>query len=438
VVQEALLRVHRALEDGERLESPRAFVATVTTRLAIDELRSARAVRRRVAARADPERHPEMAESLSPEQRAVLLLHDVFYYGYDEIAGIVRKRKANVRQLATRPRRQIEQRRPRFQTLREQRDELARRFFAAVQEGDIAGPEALLAHDVVLTGDGGAEEVPALARILRGRDRVARTLISWITLARPRTRCGAAADRGESRVRCAVDGRRGPAGHGLVARHRRWPDPRDQLGHQPREAHRPRPSRRPRLAAQAAVIDPRASAAAAPARRQESHLNGMVRESERRGPDHRGRAHIRQGDQLPELSRIVTTASGAIPVARPVSARKAGDRPSSRRRTTGLRAKHSRRQPFGRAAERAIATRRVGSRSHGSFSDRLCRRSWRSGVGATDGHGLPRVPGGSEAPEACACCDRPGGAVVNGADDLAVVDPRAGGCLVIARSACWI
>jgi len=204
VVQEALLRVHRALEDGERLESPRAFVATVTTRLAIDELRSARARRERYVGEwlpepiltdgeDDPERHAEMAdslstamlvllESLSPEQRAVLLLHDVFDYGYDEIAGIVGKREANVRQLATRARRHVEQRRPRFQTSREQRDELARRFFAAVQEGDIAGLEALLAHDAVLTGDGGGK-VPALARILRGRNGVARTLISWIKLA---------------------------------------------------------------------------------------------------------------------------------------------------------------------------------------------------------------------------------------------------------------
>jgi RNA polymerase sigma-70 factor (ECF subfamily) len=204
VVQEALLRVHRALEAGERLESPRAFVATVTTRLAIDELRSARARRERYVGEWLPEpivtdgpevpaRAAEMAdslslamlvllESLSPEQRAVLLLRDVFDYGYDEIARIVGKSEANVRQLASRARTHVEQGRPRFQTSREQRDELAQRFFAAVQEGDVAGLEALLAHDVVLTGDGGGK-VPALARQLHGRGRVARALTNWIRLA---------------------------------------------------------------------------------------------------------------------------------------------------------------------------------------------------------------------------------------------------------------
>jgi RNA polymerase sigma-70 factor (ECF subfamily) len=201
IVQEALLRLHQVLEKGERIASPRAFVATVTTRLAIDELRSARARRERYVGewlpepiltdeREDPSRQAEMAdslsvamlvllESLSPEQRAVLLLHDVFDYGYEEIAPIVGKNEDNVRQLATRARRHVEQRRPRFQTSPAQRDELARRFFAAAQAGDLVGLEALLAHDVVLTGDGGGK-VPALARSVRGRGRVARTLLDWV------------------------------------------------------------------------------------------------------------------------------------------------------------------------------------------------------------------------------------------------------------------
>ena len=174
VVQEALLRLHRALEAGKRIESPRAYLATVTTRLAIDSLRSARISRERYVGdwlpepivtdpSEDPERRAEMAdslslallvllESLSPEQRAVLLLRDVFDYGYDEIARIVDKNPDNVRQLASRARAHVEQGRPRFQTSREQRDELAQRFFAAVQDGDLAGLESLLAHDVVLTG----------------------------------------------------------------------------------------------------------------------------------------------------------------------------------------------------------------------------------------------------------------------------------------------
>jgi RNA polymerase sigma-70 factor (ECF subfamily) len=204
VVQEALLRVHNALDAGEEIASPRAFVATVSTRLAINELRSARARRERYVGewlpepiitdgRDDPARHAETAdslsmamlvllESLSPEQRAVLLLRDVFDYGYSEIASIVGKSEDNVRQLATRARRHVEQRRPRFQTTHEQRDELARRFFEAADEGDLAGLEALLAHDVELTGDGGGK-VPALARTLHGRNRVARTLITWVRTA---------------------------------------------------------------------------------------------------------------------------------------------------------------------------------------------------------------------------------------------------------------
>jgi RNA polymerase sigma-70 factor (TIGR02957 family) len=204
VVQEALLRVHRALEAGERLVSPRAFMATVTTRLAINELRSARARRERYVGdwlpepivtdgEDDPVEHAEMADSLSvamlvllealsPEQRAVLLLHDVFDYRYPEIAEILGKSEDNVRQLGARARRHVQQRRPRFQTSREQRDELARRFFAAAQQGDLAGLEALLAHDVELTGDGGGK-VPALGRTLRGRARIARTLLNWVRVA---------------------------------------------------------------------------------------------------------------------------------------------------------------------------------------------------------------------------------------------------------------
>ena len=143
VVQEALLRVHQALDSGGRIASPRAFVATVTTRLAINELRSARARRERYVGEwlpqpiitdgdDDPAQHAETADSLSlamlvlsPEQRAVLLLHDVFGYDHAQISEIIGKSADNVRQLATRARRHVEQRRPRFQTTREQRDDLA-------------------------------------------------------------------------------------------------------------------------------------------------------------------------------------------------------------------------------------------------------------------------------------------------------------------------
>jgi RNA polymerase sigma-70 factor (TIGR02957 family) len=200
VVQEALLRLHRAEQEGERIESPRAYLSTVVTRLAIDQLRSAR-VRRETyvgewlpepllaSEEEDPARHAEVAdslslaflvllESLSPEQRAVFLLREVFDYPYDQIAEIVGKSQPAVRQLAVRARRHVEERRVRFDASREQRDELADRFLVAAQEGDLEGLEALLAEDVELHGDGGGK-APALARALFGRARVARTLRAW-------------------------------------------------------------------------------------------------------------------------------------------------------------------------------------------------------------------------------------------------------------------
>ncbi len=200
VVQEALLRLHRAEREGERIEAPRAYLSTVVTRLSIDVLRSARARRETyvgewlpeplvTAIDEDPARHAEVAdtlslaflvllESLSPEQRAVFLLREVFDYPYEEIAEIVGKREPAVRQLAVRARRHVEEGRTRFDASREQRERLADRFLAAAQEGDLAALEELLAEDVQLHGDGGGK-VPALARPLFGRERVARTLRNW-------------------------------------------------------------------------------------------------------------------------------------------------------------------------------------------------------------------------------------------------------------------
>src|SRR3954454_21525336 len=143
VVQEAFLRLHRT----EDVEQPKAFLATVTTRLAIDTLRSARVRRETYPGPWLPEpvvtdSRPDddsvsMAllitlETLSPVERAVFLLHDVFDYGYDEIAEIVGKSRENCRQLALRARRHVEARRTRFEPSREQREALAGRFFAAI------------------------------------------------------------------------------------------------------------------------------------------------------------------------------------------------------------------------------------------------------------------------------------------------------------------
>jgi RNA polymerase sigma-70 factor (ECF subfamily) len=196
VVQEALVRLHRT----EAVENPKAFVATVTTRLAIDELRSARMRRETYPGPWLPEpvvtdSRPDdesvsMAllvtlESLTPVERAVFLLHDVFDYGYDEIAEIVGKTRENCRQLALRARRHVEARRTRFEPSREEREALAARFFEAVREGDLDGLVSLLAEDAVATGDGGGKG-EARATPLVGGAKVARFLLGLMRLAERR------------------------------------------------------------------------------------------------------------------------------------------------------------------------------------------------------------------------------------------------------------
>jgi hypothetical protein len=122
-----------------------------------------------------------LLESLSPEQRAAFLLHDVFDYRYSEIAVIVGKTETNVRQLTTRARRHFGQRRPRFQTTREQQDELARRFFqaAAWRSRRAGGPPRFRRG----ANQRRRRQRSAFARSLRGRNRVARTLIKGVRLA---------------------------------------------------------------------------------------------------------------------------------------------------------------------------------------------------------------------------------------------------------------
>jgi RNA polymerase sigma factor (sigma-70 family) len=210
VAQEALIRFHAAVERGEQIDAPPAYVATVATRLAIDELRSARARRETyfgewlpeplpteggatvVAGAAeppDPAAQAELADSLSlaflvllekltPEQRAALLLHDVFDYSHEEVAEVIGTSVASSRQLTSRARRVVSEGRPRAASPVERQRELAARFFDAMQAGDLGELEAMLAEDVALKGDGGGR-VPALARVIRGRRTVARTLRNW-------------------------------------------------------------------------------------------------------------------------------------------------------------------------------------------------------------------------------------------------------------------
>jgi len=193
VVQEAFLRYERA---GE-VESPKAFLSTVVTRLALDQLKSARARRETYVGEwlpeplltdddADPAQHAEQAdtlsmaflvllERLSPVERAVFLLHDVFGYRFDEVARMLELNEANARQLGVRARRHVDEDKPRFEASRRERDELAERFFAAITDGDVGELVQLLAADVVVVGDGGGK-APQWATPIAGAERVAKLL----------------------------------------------------------------------------------------------------------------------------------------------------------------------------------------------------------------------------------------------------------------------
>jgi len=200
LVQEAFLRMSREEAEGTVIESEKAFLTTVVTRLAIDHLRSARVRREEYVGEwlpepllADPGPTPadeaEMSdtlslaflvllESLSPLERAVFLLHDVFGYSHAEIGEVVGKSEENCRQIASRARRAVDERRPRFDPSAEERQRVAERFFAALA-GDVSDIAAVLAEDVVMHGDGGGK-VPAIARPLVGADRVSRAWANWV------------------------------------------------------------------------------------------------------------------------------------------------------------------------------------------------------------------------------------------------------------------
>jgi RNA polymerase sigma-70 factor (TIGR02957 family) len=198
IVQEAFLKATRA-EVGST-DNPKAYLATITTRLAIDHLRSAR-VRREsyvgtwlpepLVGEADHAPGPaELAEtsdslsmaflvlleSLSPPERAVFLLREVFGYGYPEIADVTGKTEAACRQIFARARRHIDEGRPRFETSRAEGEELTSLFLAAARGGDISSLIEKLAPDVLFYGDNGGQGGITFAAPVTGRDRVAEIL----------------------------------------------------------------------------------------------------------------------------------------------------------------------------------------------------------------------------------------------------------------------
>lgn len=192
IVQDAYLRL-----GDHQPDNPPAYVATVTTRLAIDHMRKAQVRRETYAGSWLPEpiiedeqgpaERAELAdslsmaflvllESLSPTERAVFLLREVFGYGYGEIAEAVAKSEPACRQIFARARRRIDQGRPRFAASRAESDELVRRFQAATQGGDLSELVELLAPDVVFIGDSGGKGEAASGPV-HGREQVAQLII---------------------------------------------------------------------------------------------------------------------------------------------------------------------------------------------------------------------------------------------------------------------
>lgn len=204
VVQDALVKAHRGAPDD--LDSPVAYLTTVTTRVAIDHLRSARVRRESYVGPWLPEpvlddpapdasAHAELADSLSmaflvvlesltPEERATLLLHDVFGHSHREVAATLGRSEDASRQMLRRARRAVEAERPRFAVDVARHEALARAFVAACEGGDMEAFLALLTEDASYVADGGGFAI-AVPRPIRGAERVARLLGFFTRLQRP-------------------------------------------------------------------------------------------------------------------------------------------------------------------------------------------------------------------------------------------------------------
>jgi len=204
-VQEAWLRYEASTA---RPASARAYLSAVVTRISIDVLRSARVRRERYVGPwfpeplltdpyQDPERSAELADSLStaallllerlsPLERAVFVLREVFGFDFGEVASAVGRSEAACRQLAVRARRHMDAGRPRFEADRRERERLAGRFFDAFRDGDVDGLRQLLAADVQLVSDSGGK-APQWGKGVFGADKVARVLAAIVA---PFTRVG--------------------------------------------------------------------------------------------------------------------------------------------------------------------------------------------------------------------------------------------------------
>ncbi len=199
LVQEGFFRLERARQSGVEVESPKAYLAMATSRLAIDHMRSARVRRESYVGtwlpepivadlHESPEQMAELSDSLSmaflvlledlsPVERAVFLLREVFDYDYEDIAQIVDKSDTNCRQIFARAKKHLSIHQPRYEASIEQSEALLRSFLAATRDGDLDQLVDLLAADVVFCGDGGGKAT-ALREPLYGRDQVAAFLLA--------------------------------------------------------------------------------------------------------------------------------------------------------------------------------------------------------------------------------------------------------------------
>jgi RNA polymerase sigma-70 factor, ECF subfamily len=206
VLQNAFLRWKGT--DENEVRSERALLVTIVSRLCINHLQSARVQREEYVGQWLPEpvvtdpaadafsiiRTDEslslaflvLLERLTPQERAVLLLRDVFDYDYAEIARTIGKDEANCRQILRRAREHVADMRPRFGASIERKEELLARFLDATSSGDLSGLVALLANDVRLHADGGGKG-PAIPNLVSGADRVARALLGGLSKFVPRT-----------------------------------------------------------------------------------------------------------------------------------------------------------------------------------------------------------------------------------------------------------
>jgi RNA polymerase sigma-70 factor (ECF subfamily) len=219
IVQEAYLR-YQAVAPGS-VQSPKAFLSTIVTRLCLNQLQSARVQREtyigpwlpepiftETDARANPQHQAEMHDSISfaflmlleeltPLERAVFLLRETFDYEYDEIAAIVGKEPAACRQVFSRAKKHVAEGKPRFTPAPETHRKLLSQFMQAAGAGDLDGLTALLSADVMMWADGGGKARGAAIHPLSGREAVARFVLNSTRFSPPGSQIELAAINGE-------------------------------------------------------------------------------------------------------------------------------------------------------------------------------------------------------------------------------------------------